>query len=370
MNNHPVLRRDSARRILGGVCAGLARTWNVDPLLVRAALIVATVVTSGLAFFLYLALWLAVPSDRTVRPSRTRSPRSILAVLAILLAALVIAVPESRFAGVGIALLGVVALAWFALSRGGHPHAGRPGSLSAPHPGTMPPASEPYGAPEWKQPPTARHHETLGAWSYDQPPARRPRVWRRVVLATLASWLVLGIADAVGVQVRGVAYPAAALAVIGLALIAASRPERAAFGRPRGLVSVGLVAALVTMSMLIPATGTPASAQGYRAITDASELPSQIQVGMGTHTVDLSGLSLDEDRTVTVVQDAGSLTLILPASAAVSARYEVDMGRVETPQHRVQGMDLSVSESYAVAPGEPVLTVLVELDMGNVEVHR
>ena len=366
--------------MLGGVCAGLARTWGVDPLLVRAGLVVAAVVTSGFALLLYAVLWLVVPNDKTMRPRR--GPRSALWLLALLLAVVVLVVPQSRFVGVGIGLLALVAFAWYAMERVARrprgprslrspaPWAGAgasgPGPLAAPT-GDLP---GPAGPTQWRQPPRARYHETLGAWSYDQPPVARPRVWRRVILVTLASWAVLAVLDAVGVGVGAIAYPAAALAVIGLTLVAAARPERAASRRPRGLVPAGLVAALVTL-VLIPASGTThASTQSFGSITDPTQLPARIEVAAGTHTVDLSALSLDEDRTVTIVQDAGSLTLLLPKSADVSARYQVDMGRVETPQQNAQGMDIDVSEWYSATAGRPVLTVVVELDMGNVEVHR
>src|SRR5687767_14219571 len=45
---------------IAGVCAGLARFLNVDPLLVRIAAFILLI--SGPGFFLYLAAWIFVPS--------------------------------------------------------------------------------------------------------------------------------------------------------------------------------------------------------------------------------------------------------------------------------------------------------------------
>ncbi|MFN8244678.1 MAG: PspC domain-containing protein [Ferruginibacter sp.] len=53
------LYRDEEHKILGGVCAGLANYFNIDPVIVRIIFIVAF----GLAFLPYLILWMAVPGS-------------------------------------------------------------------------------------------------------------------------------------------------------------------------------------------------------------------------------------------------------------------------------------------------------------------
>jgi phage shock protein PspC (stress-responsive transcriptional regulator) len=50
------------RRVLAGVCAGLARRFDVSPTLVRV-LFVASCLLPGPQILLYLALWVAVPSE-------------------------------------------------------------------------------------------------------------------------------------------------------------------------------------------------------------------------------------------------------------------------------------------------------------------
>jgi phage shock protein PspC (stress-responsive transcriptional regulator) len=49
-------------RMVGGVCAGLARRFDVSPLLLRA-LFVLSCVLPGPQFLLYIALWLIIPSE-------------------------------------------------------------------------------------------------------------------------------------------------------------------------------------------------------------------------------------------------------------------------------------------------------------------
>ena len=58
----PALRRDPGRRVVGGVCAGIARRTGLDPLIVRVAFVVLAA-AGGLGVILYLAAWIVVPSD-------------------------------------------------------------------------------------------------------------------------------------------------------------------------------------------------------------------------------------------------------------------------------------------------------------------
>jgi phage shock protein PspC (stress-responsive transcriptional regulator) len=50
----------SSNRILGGVCAGLAEGFHLDPLWVRVAFVLL-VFLQGVGVFLYIVLWLVMP---------------------------------------------------------------------------------------------------------------------------------------------------------------------------------------------------------------------------------------------------------------------------------------------------------------------
>jgi phage shock protein PspC (stress-responsive transcriptional regulator) len=56
------LSRPRRGRILGGVCAALARRFDVSPLVVRALFVVSCVLP-GPQILLYLGLWLVIPSE-------------------------------------------------------------------------------------------------------------------------------------------------------------------------------------------------------------------------------------------------------------------------------------------------------------------
>ncbi len=59
------LTRNPADGMIGGVCAGIADYYNLDPTLVRLGWLAAAVVTGGIAVPAYAIAWLLMP-----RPDR------------------------------------------------------------------------------------------------------------------------------------------------------------------------------------------------------------------------------------------------------------------------------------------------------------
>src|SRR4051794_31673225 len=57
----PALRRDPEHRVVAGVCAGNARHFGIDPLVVRVAFMAASF-AGGLGFVAYGAAWLVMPA--------------------------------------------------------------------------------------------------------------------------------------------------------------------------------------------------------------------------------------------------------------------------------------------------------------------
>src|SRR4051794_30341056 len=58
------LRRSSSDRKVAGVCGGLGRHLDIDPLILRVAFVVLAVF-GGAGFLVYAALWLVVPDDHS-----------------------------------------------------------------------------------------------------------------------------------------------------------------------------------------------------------------------------------------------------------------------------------------------------------------
>ena len=59
---HPPFSRPRRRRVLAGVCAGIARRYGRSPWLVRVAF-VASCLLPGPQILLYIALWILMPKD-------------------------------------------------------------------------------------------------------------------------------------------------------------------------------------------------------------------------------------------------------------------------------------------------------------------
>jgi phage shock protein PspC (stress-responsive transcriptional regulator) len=56
------LYRDSSDKMIGGVCAGMANYMNVDPAIVRLLFAIITFGGFGMGFFIYILLWIILPS--------------------------------------------------------------------------------------------------------------------------------------------------------------------------------------------------------------------------------------------------------------------------------------------------------------------
>jgi phage shock protein PspC (stress-responsive transcriptional regulator) len=61
--DHRRLYRDFDTNIIGGVCAGIASYFNIDPIWVRLAFVVLAFL-NGIGILLYIILWVAVPAAR------------------------------------------------------------------------------------------------------------------------------------------------------------------------------------------------------------------------------------------------------------------------------------------------------------------
>jgi phage shock protein PspC (stress-responsive transcriptional regulator) len=62
MARSSALIRPSRGRIIGGVCAAVARRFDMQPLVVRL-LFVASCILPGPQILLYVALWIVIPQE-------------------------------------------------------------------------------------------------------------------------------------------------------------------------------------------------------------------------------------------------------------------------------------------------------------------
>ncbi|MFO7166556.1 MAG: PspC domain-containing protein [Chloroflexota bacterium] len=71
------LTRSTSDRMIAGVCAGLARYFNIDPVIVRLLFVVA-VFAGGVSPLIYVLLWIVMPQEgaATTAPALPNHPRS------------------------------------------------------------------------------------------------------------------------------------------------------------------------------------------------------------------------------------------------------------------------------------------------------
>lgn len=313
------LRRPAARTV-AGVSAGLARHFDVDPILFRIAFVVLTFF-GGAGLLMYGALWLLMPEDGAEQAVLHLDERSRGIALAGVGALAVLLVLGDTWGGgfwfpwpwvlVGLAV-------WFLFFRD-------QGAERA-----AAPAPVPYGAPVAGMPQDPATHPATGPHPSYQwappppPPPTRPRDPRRqgpllfpfTVALMIFALGCLGVADVAGVQVTVSAYPALALGVTAVMLVVG-----AFWGRAGGLIALGLVAALVTgistaaeRSEGEEVTETPAS---------AAAVEDEYWVGAGELVLDLTEVDdLDalDGRSVRVGAGVGRLEVVVPDSVDVEVR--------------------------------------------------
>ena len=66
------LYRSRNDKILGGVCAGIANYFEVDPVIVRLLLVLGTLFSMGLGILAYLIAWMIIPEELKITPPKQK----------------------------------------------------------------------------------------------------------------------------------------------------------------------------------------------------------------------------------------------------------------------------------------------------------
>ncbi|MHA6624582.1 PspC domain-containing protein [Pseudonocardia sichuanensis] len=383
----PARPRDD--RQIAGVAAGIARRYDIDPVLVRVGFVVAAF--SGIGAALYIAGWILLPdapADPSA-PARSRTRGYLVVGLAIAAAITV----GSLFGGNGpdvlLPLLVVAGLLYLL-----HRSRGKlgTGATASEAPTVATPAAaggpslvkDPAGPPAW---------DPLGAapfaWDLPEPspaPAPPPPRTLPVTSVTLGLALIAGSATAVIMLLAGSFTMAnlpvllgVVLAVLGVGLVVGSFLRTG-----RGLIPFALVLGVLTWGVVAaPLDRWQGNGWGElrAAPTTVAELHPSYQRTAGEIDLDLRNLDLSvppdgnsEPVRTRVSLGAGDMLVQVPDTADVTLTGRLGVGDLSFGQLRDEGPDahLQVIDdlgSDGVRSGRP-LVLEIEAGAGDVEVRR
>jgi phage shock protein PspC (stress-responsive transcriptional regulator) len=414
------LRRSRTDRTVAGVAGGLGRYAGIDPLIFRVLFVVLAIFGAGSGILLYLIAWLFVPEEGHAESEGQRllNPRGHTSVWRIigfgLLALVALAMVGAALDnGPGVSGFGVIVVlgvvGYLLLRQDDRRPARAPSPYDLPVYGPVPPepthgqpgyaaaAPAPSASTQPTQPvqpvqptapsPTVDFGQTAGtaysdvphvppyapAWSPPPPPPPKQR--SPLGLATLSTALLV-----MGAMVswnsyadddfKAVAVFATGLAVIGIGLLVS-----AFAGRARWLVLPAIPLAMATaIAGAVDASGFSGGIGEARwAPSTVAEAEEPFRLGIGDAELDLRDLPPGSSADVEVSLGVGELTVIVPEDARVILSGEVSAGDAEVFGERpADGTDIDLDGTHEpdVGPTDGVITLDVELGLGDLEVRR
>jgi phage shock protein PspC (stress-responsive transcriptional regulator) len=357
------IRRSRTDRKIAGVAGGIARHFDVDPLLVRVGLVLLAIFGGG-GILVYVAGWLLIPEEGSDDGIIRTDHRTRTVVLAVVGGIAALSLVGDSFGGWEfpwpLAIVGLVIAAIAAASR------------QKPHPGPLPSHGWiPPGTPG--QVPGARTGFGPTYHGYHPGPKPRPTDTRRrgpiLFWFTMALALVavasVATADLGGADVPIAAYPATVLAACGVMLLVG-----AFYGRAGGLIFVGLLAGVATLGAT--AIQDVSVGQIDTRPQTAADVKDRYELGVGEILIDLRDLSPAElreldDQTIEADVRLGHIRVLVPEHGLdVTAESNIEgAGESVLFEKRTDGSDKATLGNDDAAPD---LNLDLEVLFGQIEV--
>ena len=354
------LVRADEGRWLGGICAGLGRYFDVNPLVYRIAF-AALALAGGMGVLLYIAAWLVVPgesSEESVAVDALRRHRDhpwLLLGAGLLAFGALLTLSEARlWPGTGnvwlAATLAGAALVWWHMSNRDRP-------ARAAQAAAAPVAATPNGQTGPSAPPAARA-------------PRRPSLFAPVLGALLAAAGFFGLLAVLDVYDVDLAVAlAAGVLITGAAVAVGAMTQR----RVGGLVFLALILlAGFGLAAAMPVSISSGVGEKLEHPDTVSALDQRYELGVGDLELDLGDITLAEGTTdLEATVGVGQLVLTVPKGAALKIDAHAGIGEVNVLGQRDDGFD---AEKTVTLPGStadaPLLDVDADVGIGNVEVRR
>ncbi|MFD8384112.1 PspC domain-containing protein [Streptomyces sp. NPDC059679] len=414
------LRRSRDQKMISGVCGGLGRFCDVDPVIFRVVLSVLAV-TGGLGLIVYGFCWLLVPlqgeeenEGRKLLSGRVEGPALTAVLCALVGCGLFLSMLNNGSVIFFSIMLTIAAAGAGTWSR--HRHQAESGGVvdpataqavaDAPPETKAPPPA--WGNPSWWRDPIVKDGTTgpVGAdtgylWgpddgsdgaSYATGAAWRGAAFRRPRRApgapertSIGGWtFLLALAAAVagagatwGSRPLGTSLEigfACALGVFGLGIAVSSRYGRTGAGT--------IVLAVVTTALLAAAAWLPKSvttdwSRRTWAPTSAAAVHGSYALGGGVGELKLDRMSLKKGQTVTTHAEvgAGKLAVTVPKDTRLELTIHVGFGDIRLPGERGDDIDIQPNRdrTVTVPPADGhgakgTLRLDLEIGLGNVEV--
>lgn len=403
----PRLTRSRGQKVIGGVCGGLGRHYDLDPVIFRVVLGVLSV-TGGLGLVAYGFAWLLMPleGEEESEGRRLLSGRVEGQALTALLFAVV-------GCGLFLSMLGRGTVHFFAalllLCAGGaaywskHRREAESGEsavdeATAQTVADAPPETAPPPVPRspswWRDPLTkdgAAHGDYL--WGPDDEPhdeeeAEAGSARRAPGRSGIGGWIWLAAVCA-GVNATGAVWGspslgdslamglACALGVFGLGFVLSAWYGRAGGGTAFWAL---LTTVLLVGALCLPDSITASWSRRTWQPATAAQLQGQYELGSGEAALDLRNLELRDGQRVAAGADVGlgTLTVTVPRDVRTVIRGELGIGELRLPGDGRSGdADFVARQQRSVilepsGGGEASGTLLLDLEvfMGKLEVNR
>ncbi|MFD7404050.1 PspC domain-containing protein [Streptomyces sp. NPDC059866] len=414
------LRRDRRHKVFAGVCAGLGRQFDMDPVIFRITLAVLAA-TGGLGLIFYGFAWLFVPYDDEDQNEVHKLLTGRVdgqALTAVLFALVGCGVFLTMLNNGGVLTFAVVlslllAGAGYWSQRRGAPDPdplAAQAAADAPPEAQAPPVAAAY--PSWWRDPIVKDGTHVGGTGYLWGPheSRDRDIAAAVNISTRGSgreglriprpapprprgprwiggWVFLFalLAGGFGTRLTWDEQPlgtslqtglACALAVIGLGIAVSAFLGRTGAGSIfLAVVTAGLLAGAAALPKEI---GTEWTRTTWRPAAVADVAPAY-DLGTGVGTLDLTRLNPARGQTVSTDADvgAGRLLVIVPPDVTVKASIDVGLGDIQLPGEQTQDVDVQPGryQEVTLKPASGTRSAgTVELDLhvgvGQVEVSR
>jgi len=407
------IRRRTHNKWIAGVCSGLADRLGIDPVIVRVALVILTML-GGAGIAIYLVAWALLPNDRDEIPAQRALRDGHGGSIVLLVFAGLALFGDSAFGGTwwsnrpgwgfpwGLALVGL--LIWWLVQRSdnlpdadqrvmnqqlgtpttGTPTTGTP-TTGAPTTGTpttgapttsvpSPAASGPAMATGGRAPSTAPLSPTgPGPVSYN--PASYKRLGRRsggplmaliaigLALATYGSLLWAGSElDWTGDH-QAIAF-AGSLAAMGLLMVVLG----IAGWRPGFVTFLAIVLAIAAWSSAVVPSGIHLGGR----FGDATWAPTSVsgdanyQLGVGNGVLNLSGLPTEglSEAKIPAYVGMGELKVVVPQDLTVKVVGHVGLGEILLPNDAGSNGQGGSDVSRSVVIGDGPTEVVVDAGVG------